>query len=152
MTKTTSYEISKQLKEAGFEAETDYNFIERNNQKVFLRNIKELTDIELMNEIGVFIKSYDLETLLDALPESITREYKSKEDGEIREFKETLKIDKYEIGYRCCAIETADDANRYFNEYGYMQQFSVYNFSNTGSLADTAGKMWLMLKEKGLVC
>jgi hypothetical protein len=35
--KTTSYEISKKLKEAGFEAETDYNFIERNNQKVFFK-------------------------------------------------------------------------------------------------------------------
>ena len=28
--KTTSYEISKKLKEAGFEAEADYYWIERN--------------------------------------------------------------------------------------------------------------------------
>ena len=152
MTKTTSYEISKQLKEAGFEAETDYNFIERNNQKVFLRNIKELTDIELMNEIGVFIKSYDLETLLDALPDSITREYKSKEDGEVREFKERLIIEKNEIRYSCDDIENADDANRYYQEYGYMQDISVFNKFNDNSLADMAGRMWLMLKDKGIIC
>ena len=146
MTKTTSYEISKKLKEAGFEAEADYYFYGQQ-----LRNSafpSHSTDADRK----VHVKSYDLETLLDALPDSITREYKSKEDGEVREFKETLKIDKYEICYRCCAIETADDANRYFNEYGYMQEFSIYNFSNTGSLADTAGKMWLMLKEKGIIC
>ena len=104
-----------------------------------------------MNEIGVFIKSYDLETIIDALPESITLKYKSKKDGKVREFRETLKIDKYEIHYLCNDIENADDTNRYFNEYGYWPQFSVYNFSNTGSLANAAGKMWLMLKEKGLV-
>ena len=75
MTKTTSYEISKKLKEAGFEAEADYNFIERNNQKAFLINIKELSSIEIMNEIGVFIKSYDLETLLYALPKINKQEY-----------------------------------------------------------------------------
>lgn len=129
--KTTSYEISKKLKEAGFKAEADFGY----------RVPDSLNDL----------KAYGLETILDALPDSITREYKSKEDGEVREFKETLKIDKYEICYRCCAIETADDANRYYQEYGYMQEFSIYNFSNTGSLADTAGKMWLMLKEKGIV-
>ena len=150
--KTTSYEISKKLKEAGFEADADYNFIERNNQKVFLRNIKELTDIELMNEIGVFIKSYDLETLLNALPDSITREHKSKEDGEVREFRERLIIEKKEIRYSCDDIENADDANRYYQEYGYMQEFSIHNFKlDNESLADTAGRMWLMLKEMGLV-
>ena len=146
MTKTTSYEISKKLKEAGFEAEADYYFYGQQ-----LRNSafpSHSTDADRK----VHVKSYDLETLLDALPDSITKEYKSKEDGEVREFKEGLKIDKYEICYRCCAIETADDANRYFNEYGYMQEFSIYNFSNTGSLADTAGRMWLMLKEKGIIC
>ena len=118
MTKTTSYEISKQLKEAGFEAETDYNFIERNNQKVFLRNIKELTDIELMNEIGVFIKSYDLETLLDALKQT---------------------------GKRIMIVVINDNWGINFN-----YEFNKYSQENE-SFADTAGKMWLMLKKKGMV-
>lgn len=117
MTKTTSYEISKKLKEAGFEAEADYNFIERNNQKVFLINIKELSGIEIMNEIGVLIKSYDLETLLNALP----------------------KINKQE--YLLCSGGIA-----YLND----DYISIGREKNE-SLADTAGKMWLMLKEKGLV-
>ena len=117
--KTTSYEISKKLKEAGFEAETDYNFIERNNQKVFLRNIKELTDIELMNEIGVFIKSYDLETLLDALKQTGKR------------IMIEIKSDNWGINF----------------DY----EFNKYSQENE-SLADVAGKMWLLLKEKGLIC
>lgn len=149
--KTTSYEISKKLKEAGFEAEADYNFIERNNQKAFLINFKELGVIKIMNGFGVFIKSYDLETLIDALPDFITREYKSKEDGEVREFRERLIIEKEEIRYSCDDIENADDANRFYQEYGYMQDISIFKKFNDKSLADTAGKMWLMLKEKGLI-
>ena len=117
--KTTSFEISKKLKEAGFEAQTDYNFIERNNQKVFLRNIKELTDIELMNEIGVFIKSYDLETILDAL-------------------KQTRK--------RIMIVGKSDNWGINFN-----YEFNKYSKENE-SLADTAGRMWLMLKDKGIIC
>ena len=149
--KTTSHEISKKLKEAGFEAEADYNFIERNNQKAFLVNIKELSGIEIMNEIGVFIKSHDLETIIDALPDFITREYKSKVNWEVKAFRERLIIEKEEILYSCDDIENADDANRYYQEYGYMQDISIFKKFNDKSLADTAGKMWLMLKEKGLV-
>ena len=146
--KTTSFLISKQLKEAGFGKSSAFAHFKSKCGGGGIFYVWE--GIKGGYEKEFF--SYDLETLLDALPDSITREYKSKEDCEIKEFKEILKIDKYEIYYRCCAIETADDANRYFNEYGYMQEFSVYNFSNTGSLADTAGKMWLMLKEKGIIC
>lgn len=62
---------------------------------------------------------------------------------------------------------------KYLNEFGYMQELSIYNFKfNNESLElfknykqlfknykqlfknykpDTAGKMWLMLKEKGLI-
>ena len=150
--KTTNYEISKKLKEAGFEAETDYNFIKRNNQEVFLINIKELSGIEIMNEIGVFIESYDLETILDALPDSIIREYKSKNDSSVNKFKERLIIEKNEIRYSCDDIENADDANRYYQEYGYMQDISLFKKFNDNSLADTAGKMWLLLKEKEIIC
>ena len=149
--KTTSYEISKKLKEAGFEAETDYNFIKRNNQEVFLINIKELSGIEIMNEIGVFIESYDLETILDALPDSIIREYKSKNDSSVNKFKERLIIEKNEIRYSCDDIENADDANRYYQEYGYMQDISLFKKFNDNSLADTAGRLLLLLHEKNLI-
>ena len=139
MTKTTSYEISKKLEEAGF-----------SRQPFWIWTSEQCCAPYQTNHDG--FRSYDLETLLDALPDSITREYKSKEDGEIKEFKERLIIEKEEIRYSCDDIENADDANRYYQEYGYMQEFSIYNFSNTGSLADTAGRMWLMLKEKGIIC
>lgn len=118
MTKTTNFEISKKLKEAGFEAETDYNFIERNNQKAFLINIKELSSIEIMNEIGVFIKSYDLETILDALKQT---------------------------GKRIMIVVKSDIWGINFN-----YEFNIYSKENE-SLADTAGKMWLLLKEKGVL-
>ena len=147
MTKTTSYEISKKLKEARFGKGSAFAHFKSKCGGGGIFYVWE--GIKMGYEEEFF--SYDLETLLDALPDCITREYKSKEDGEIKEFKEILKIDKYEIYYRCCAIETADDANRYFNEYGYMQEFSVYNFSNTGSLADTAGRLLLLLHEKNLI-
>ena len=118
MIKTTSYEISKKLKEAGFEAEADYNFIERNNQKAFLINIKELSGIEIMNEIGVFIKAYDLETLLDAL-------------------RQTRK--------RIMIVGKSDNWGINFD-----YEFNKYSQENE-SLADTAGRLLLLLHEKNLI-
>ena len=136
--KTTSYEISKKLKEAGFEAEADYNFIERNNQKAFLINIKELSGIEIMNEIGVFIKAYDLETLLDALPKKLANKYGKKH---------ALKL-SYDTKLNWIYYADKEDYILFFNDYAYCEIKSQEN----ESLADTAGRMWLMLKEKGLIC
>lgn len=140
--KTTSYEISKKLKEAGFEAEPEYYWHEIND-KIKLHHVARAGFGD--------IKSYDLETIIDDLPDSITRKYKSKEDGEVREFEERLIIEKEEIRYSCDDIENADDANRFYQEYGYMQDISIFKKFNDKSLADTAGRMWLLLKEKGLV-
>ena len=148
--KTTNFEISKKLKEAGFEADADYNFIKRNNQKAFLINIKELSIIEIMNEIGVFIKSYDLETILDALPESIQyKKYKSSDWYYLflrapSRFSETNKT----LGYYNECSEYMDNF-RMGCEDGI---FEVSKLSPNESLADTAGRMWLLLKEKGLIC
>lgn len=148
MTKTTSYEISKKLKEAGFGKSSAFAHFKSKCGGGGIFYVWE--GIKGGYEKEFF--SYDLETLLDALPDSITREYKSKQDGEVREFKERLIIEKEEIHYSCDDIENADDANRYFNEYGYMQDISLFKKFNDNSLADTAGKMWLLLKEKGMVC
>lgn len=138
--KTTSYEISKKLKEAGFEAETDFYWYCYDNGLA----MRHVADADGKGNV----KSYDLETILDALPDSITRKYKSKEDGEVKEFKEKLIIEKNEIRYSCDDIENADDANRYYQEYGYMQNISVFKKFDEKSLANTAGRMWLELKEK----
>lgn len=147
MTKTTSYEISKKLKETGFDAQSSF---------FWCRLDKDLIRIHISQSYCVpesfdKIKAYDLETILDALPDSITREYKSKENGEVKEFKEKLIIEKKEIRYSCDDIENADDANRYFQEYGYMQDIGVFKKFDENSLADTAGRMWLELKKKNLL-
>ena len=114
MTKTTSYEISKKLKEAGFDAKSSF---------FWCRLDKDLVRIHISQSHSVpesidKIKAYDLETILDALP----------------------KINKQE--YLLCSGGIV-----YLND----DYISVGKEKNE-SLADTAGKMWLLLKEKGLIC
>ena len=60
--KTTSYEISKKLKEAGFEADADYYWVEG----IICVNAYVFSDH--MTGGKKLCNSYDLETLLDALP------------------------------------------------------------------------------------
>ena len=147
MTKTTSYEISKKLKEAGFDAESSFFWCELGKDLIRIHISQSHSVPESIDKI----KAYDLETILDALPDFIIRKYKSKVNWEVKAFRERLIIEKKEIRYSCDDIENADDANRFYQEYGYMQDITVFKKFNDNSLADTAGKMWLMLKEKGLV-
>ncbi len=107
--KTTSYEISKKLKEAGFEAETDFYWYCYDKGQ----EMRHIADADGKGNV----KAYDLETILDALP----------------------KINKQE--YLLCSGGIV-----YLND----DYISVGKEKNE-SLADTAGKMWLLLKEKGLV-
>lgn len=110
--KTTSYKISKKLKEAGFEAETDFYF---HGQQ--LRNLtfpRHIADADGKGNV----KAYDLETILDALKQT---------------------------GKRIMIVVKSDIWGINFN-----YEFNIYSKENE-SLADTAGKMWLLLKEKGLV-
>ena len=109
--KTTNFEISKKLKEAGFEADADYYWVEG----IICVNAYVFSDY--MTGGKKLCNSYDLETLLDALP----------------------KINKQE--YLLCSGGIA-----YLND----DYISIGREKNE-SLADTAGKMWLLLKEKGLV-
>lgn len=109
MTKTTNYEISKKLKEAGFEAETDFYWYCYDKGQ----EMRHIADADGKGNV----KAYDLETILDALP----------------------KINKQE--YLLCSggiVYTDDD-------------YILVGKEKNESLADTAGKMWLLLKEKGLV-
>ena len=128
--KTTSYEISKKLKEAGFEAETDHYFYRQQ-----LRNSafpSHSTDADRKAQV----KSYDLETILDALPKKI--EFKEKEYCFWMQW--SGSSDCYLMGYvhgnlRATGLEVwREDENK-----------------NSESLADIAGKMWLELKEKNLL-
>ena len=145
--KTTNYEISKKLKEIGFEAEANFYFDTRTYKaipdEVFYKRTFNKEEPEH------YLPSYDLETLIDALPNSITREYKSNKDGTIREFEENLVIGKNKIWYRCHDIETSDDANEFWREYEYQQDISIYRRDD--SLANIAGKMLINLFEEGLI-
>ena len=145
--KTTNFEISKKLKEIGFEAEANFYFDTRTYKaipdEVFYKSSFNKEEPEH------YLPSYDLETLLNALPDSITREYKSNKDGTIKEFEENLVIEKNKIWYNCYDIETSDEANEYWREYGYVQNISIYSWND--SLANLAGKMLIKLFEAGLI-
>ena len=146
--KTTNYEISKKLKEIGFNTSAEKCWA-----KIRLSKTQEFTLIPLTFDVFAncdeWFPSYDLETLIDALPDSITRKYKSNEDGTIKEFEEKLLIDKSEIYYRCYDIETSDDANEFWREYRYEQNISIYHWND--SLANLAGKMLIKLFEAGII-
>ena len=114
MTKTTSYEISKKLKEAGFGKSSAFAHFKSKagGGGIFYvwEGIKDGYEEEFF--------SYDLETLLDALKQTGKR------------IMIEIKSDNWGINF----------------DY----EFNKYSQENE-SLADVAGKMWLMLKEKGII-
>ena len=133
MTKTTNYEISKKLKEIGFDKETNFYFTEVAPDKFeaqYYTNNKEY----------LLLKSYELETLLDALPSSI--EYKN-EYNVILNYDFFLQNDK--LGYYY-------EHGEYRNDY-HMGD-GIFEFSKLSldeSLADTAGRLIIELYEKNLI-
>ena len=131
--KTTSYEISKKLKEAGFEADADYYWVE-SKEEIICVNIYVFSDY--MSGGKKLCDAFDLETILDALPSVIERKgwgndiyFKMNKNGFCSENSCSCDSSEY------CPLETYYHIDRQKNE----------------SLADTAGKMWLLLKEKGMV-
>ena len=118
--KTTSYEISKKLKEAGFKAETDFTWNTRttycgNTPKKVQYFIKYNNGLKEGEEI---CKSYDLETLLDALKQTGKR------------IMIVVKNDNWGINF-----------DYEFNKYSQEKE----------SLADTAGRLLILLHEKNLI-
>ena len=101
MTKTTNYEISKKLKEIGFEAET--------STSVSMLETKDYP-------------SYDLETLLDALPE------------------------KTEI-----IISQLTNKREFYLDYGSRGDEISVEIKENESLANTAGRLLIILHEKNLI-
>lgn len=151
MTKTTSYEISKKLEEAGFKASYIYAWYTDSEGSSWIQEIQHVKPTAI-NRYGKEVKltfiapAYDLETLLDALPESI--QYKSSDWYYLflrapSRFSETNKT----LGYY-------NECSEYMDNFMMGCEdgiFEVSKLSPNESLADTAGKMWLILKEKGLV-
>lgn len=71
--KTTNYEISKQLEEAGFKGKADFIWLQDKfgTAKCFQSDFDPSYDFCYMDPI----KSYDLETILETLPKNIEGSY-----------------------------------------------------------------------------
>jgi len=117
MTKTTNYEISKKLAEIGFNQQTDFYWYCYDDGK----GVRHIADADGKGNF----KSYDLETLFDALPETIRNN-------------EELNLKKNEIGYFFW------DSDEIFCSIGAHKQ-------ENESLADTAGRLIILLESKNLI-
>lgn len=143
MTRTTSYEISKKLKEAGFEDSYIYAWYSDSEGSPWIQEIQHAKPTAV-NKYGEEVKltyiapAYDLETILDALP----KQFQVAWDGERGKSQATLRLtlEKDKIFYK-------HDSDELRNAM-YWREKEVQKAENE-SLADTAGRLWLMLK--GLV-
>ena len=133
MTKTTSYEISKKLKEAGFGKSSAFAHFKSKCGGGGIFYVWE--GIKGGYEKEFF--SYDLETILDALPKKLANKYGK--NG-------ALKL-SYDTKLNWIYYADKEDYILFFNDYAFCEIKSQEN----ESLADTAGRMWLLLKEKGIV-
>lgn len=122
--KTTSYEISKKLAEIGFKA--DAIFAWRKTDGELLGYPHHINGEEMV--LKHYYLAYDLETILDALPESIL-------DKKTASFKEFLTLRTDGIFYECDLTVDHIGVEREGNE----------------SLADTAARLLLKLVEKGIL-
>lgn len=140
--KTTSYEISKKLKEAGFEDSYIYAWYSDSEGLPWIQEIQHAKPTAV-NKYGEEVKltfiapAYDLETLIDALPKKLANKY-GKEGA--------LKL-SYDTKLNWVYYADKEDYILFFNDYVLCEIKSQEN----ESLADTAGKMWLFLKEKGVL-
>jgi hypothetical protein len=127
MIKTTSYEISKKLEEAGF-----------SRQPFWIWTSEQCCAPYQTNHDG--FRSYDLETILDALP----KQFQVTWFGELGKSQAILRLtfEKDKIFYN-------HDSDELRNAM-YWREKEVQKTENE-SLADMAGKMWLMLKERGSI-
>ena len=121
MIKTTNFEISKKLAEIGFNQQTNF-YYRKTDKELFINTPPDLKDSEKF-----FLKSYDLETLLDVLPKKL------KKYGELG----TLFRSGFILGYN---LQNFDDLSQLLQ---YQRQGE--------SLADTAGLLIIWLHEKNLI-
>ena len=125
--KTTSYEISKKLKEIGFEAETDFYWYCYDTGQ----EMRHIADADGKGNV----KAYDLETILNAFPAHIKT--KKRKTYHFVLFKDVL-------GY----YGTSCDLN-YNNFQLYDNIFELY--SHDKSLTNTAGRLLIELFEAGII-
>ena len=131
--KTTSYEISRQLAEAGFEAETEFYCVKWNEGEPELVHESQQTPNLIES-----VPAWDLETILEALPKNII----TYPDEKITEQPiEKLRLEMDEIGYY---FSDKDD-------YGRDNCFTYLHREESESLVDTAARLLLLLHENNLI-
>lgn len=126
MIKTTNYEISKKLKEIGFKAEAEKCWAKIRNSVLSEFHLVNL-DYAVPQNCDEWVLSYDLETLLDALPKEL------KKCGELG----SLFRSGFILGYN---LQNFDDLSQLLQYQGQGQ-----------SLADTAGELIIWLHKKNLI-
>jgi len=126
MTKTTNYEISKKLKEIGFDKETNFYFTEIAPDKFEAQYYTN-------NKKYLLLKSYELETLLEFAFNNI----------------EDFRI--YDRGVS--VAEFLSDYDNWHGHYKIVDNLDIsIGFKETKiSYADAIGKLIILLHEKNLI-
>ena len=130
--KTTNFENSKKLAEIGFKKESAYVWTDNSWGK----GIYSLVNKYMSRNVGECFLSYDLETILDALPKTLVLD-----EGLPTIYQGKLKIffdveGKNYIGYQ--------------NFEGFHPKFTIEQEAGE-SLADTASKLLTKLCEAGII-
>lgn len=128
--KTTSYEISKQLKEAGFEAQSSFFWCGLDKDLIRIHISQSYSVPESFDKI----KAYDLQTILDALPARIEKNEKLYD----------LLLRHNILGYYATSLKLDYD-NIQLDDY----IFELYDHDK--SLTDTAGRLLIELFEAGII-
>ena len=137
--KTTSYEISKKLKEAGFEDSYIYAWYSDLEGLPWIQEIQHAkpTAVNKYREevkLTFTAPAYDLETILDALPARIEKNEKLYD----------LLLRHNILGYYATSLKLDYD-NIQLDDY----IFELYDHDK--SLADTAGRLLIELFEAGII-
>lgn len=130
--KTTSYETSKALKKAKFKKPTEFFYFDNNSHQVLEFHGEE----EQINEDSAegLLPAYDLETIIEALPGSITLNKSSKSSLKTSDFF-TLKHNEEIIQM----VRITHSGMRPIH----------YEIDET--LANTAARLLLLLHKKGII-
>jgi hypothetical protein len=129
--KTTNYEISRQLAEAGFKGEHDFSWYKNKSGKKLLNYSRCGTVIfqnskdRILDYYEYCFPAYDLETILEALPNLIRGN-------------EELSIKRGLIGY-------------YWFDYDHVASIISVEREENESLADTAARLLIKLVEQGIL-
>jgi hypothetical protein len=138
--KTTSFQISKKLAEIGFKAE--HNIMVHIVTEECFFNIKEIKEHDYISE---YYPSYDLETILDALPKEIG--LNNHHNTLFLDFRPTLLYSRLSV-INYCFINHADV---YKTDHFKDKTLARIEQLPKESLADMAARMLILLVEKGII-